>query len=175
VQNETTPQQAAPPGGGTGQEEPWLAALEKVQADGNTALIDGSYAGMMIGESDVGRSLLIVFSDGLDTSSWLSAGSVLETARRSDVVVYGVSAGGGTHPEFLRDLCATTGGTLFDISSMRDLGAIFVRVLEEFRQRYLVSCSPRGVSQDGWHRIDVRVRDRNAIVKARPGYQAPGS
>jgi hypothetical protein len=41
---------------------------------------------IVVGESDVGRALLIVFSDGLDTSSWLSSESVLDTAKRSDVV-----------------------------------------------------------------------------------------
>ena len=34
---------------------------------GETALIDATYAGIMLGESDVGRGLLIVFSDGVDT------------------------------------------------------------------------------------------------------------
>jgi hypothetical protein len=40
------------------------------------------------------------------------------------------------------------------------------------RQRYLVSYTPRGVSKDGWYRLDVRVKGRKAIVKARPGYLA---
>jgi hypothetical protein len=47
----------------------------------------------MIGESDVGRSLMIVFSDGVDTRSWLEADAVLEIAKRGDVVVYGVGVG----------------------------------------------------------------------------------
>ena len=64
------------------------AALDKAQAVGETALVDGIYAGIMVGESDVGRSLLIVFSDGLDTSSWLSPNGVLDIAKRSGVVVY---------------------------------------------------------------------------------------
>ena len=63
---------------------------------GLTSLVDASHAGMLLGESDVGRSLLIVFSDGVDTSSWLTPESVLETARRGDVVVYGVEV--GEHP-----------------------------------------------------------------------------
>ena len=147
------------------------AALEQAQASGSTALIDGTYAGMMVGESDVGRSLLIVFSDGVDTSSWLSADAVLETARRSDVVVYGVSADSGGQ-KFLRDLSRATGGSLFEAGEADDLATIFVNVLEEFRQRYLVSYSPRGVSREGWHRIGVRVKGRGATVKARPGYVA---
>lgn len=152
-------------------------ALDQVQslsvhAFGGTALIDGSYAAMILGESDVGRGLAIVFSDGLDTSSWLSADKVLESARRSDVVVYSVSVRGSNKAPFLRDLSALTGGTVVEIESTKDLGATFVGILDEFRQRYLVSYSPHGVSKDGWHRLEVRVRGRKATVKARAGYLA---
>jgi VWFA-related protein len=147
-------------------------ALDEAEASGNTALVDGSYAAMMLGESDVGRALLIVFSDGVDTSSWLTADAVLDTARRSDAVVYGVSSGAGGNEPFLRDLSELTGGTLFKVESTKNLSATFVRILEEFRHRYLVSYTPRGVVKDGWHRLDVRVKSRRATVKARPGYLA---
>ena len=114
---------------------------------------------MMLGESDVGRALLIVFSDGVDTSSWLTADAVLDTAKRSDVVVYAVSPRSRLKPEFLRDLTSFTGGRLFEIEKTANLGATFVGILEEFRHRYLVSYTPRGVAKDGWHRLDVRVRN----------------
>jgi VWFA-related protein len=146
-------------------------ALSQAEPAGETALVDASYAGMMLGESDVGRALVIVFSDGMDTSSWLSPDAVLDAARRTDGVVYGVSVS-GPKVTFLRDLTGLTGGSLFEIGSMKDLRAVFLRILDEFRQRYLVSYSPRGVSVGGWHRIEVRVKGRGRAVKARPGYQA---
>jgi VWFA-related protein len=148
------------------------AALGKSSAMGDTALVDAAFAGIVLGESDVGRALLIVFSDGLDTSSWLTADAVLQTARRADVVAYGVSAGTLTTEPFLRDLVRATGGTLYEVESTKNLGGVFLRVLEEFRQRYLLSYTPQGVSRDGWHRLDVRVKGRKATVKARPGYLA---
>ena len=147
------------------------AALNRPPARGETALVDAVYTGMMVGESDVGRALLIVFSDGLDTGSWLSPDIVLDTAKRSDVVVYAVAAG-SLKASFLHDLSELTGGRLLDAGSTENLGATFVGILNEFRQRYLVSYSPRGVSKDGWHRLEVRVKDRRAAVKARPGYLA---
>jgi VWFA-related protein len=144
-------------------------ALEKAQSAGQTSLIDASYAGMMMGESDVGRSLLIVFSDGVDTASWLSADAVLETAKRCDVVVYGVEVG-GRRAGFLRELSAATGGQLIEIESTKDLASTFRGILDEFRMRYLISYSPRDVAAGGWHRLDVGVKRKNANVKARPGY-----
>ena len=68
-------------------------ALTQDGSRGDTALIDAVYTGMMVGESDVGRSLLIVFSDGVDTASFLSPDVMLDTAKRSDVVAYAVVAG----------------------------------------------------------------------------------
>jgi len=145
-------------------------ALDHAIPLGTTALVDGAYAGLVVGESDVGRALLIVFSDGLDTASWLSAASVVDAAKRSDVVVYGVSVGRGK-PEFVRELTSLTGGRMFEVDKTANLSAIFLEVLQEFRQRYLISYTPRGVAKDGWHRLEVRVK-KKGIVKARPGYLA---
>jgi VWFA-related protein len=152
-------------------EQVW-AALKQAGGRGNTALIDAVYTGMIVGESDVGRALLIVFSDGLDTASFLSPDVVLDTAKRSDVVAYAVVAGGSPKVSFLHDLSVTTGGTFYDVGSTQNLGATFVKILNEFRQRYLVSYSPRGVPGEGWHRLEVRVKRRGLDVKSRPGYFA---
>jgi Ca-activated chloride channel family protein len=150
------------------------AALDQARGEGLTSLIDAVHVGMLLGEADAGRSLLIVFSDGVDTSSWLTADAVLETARRGDVVVYGVEVG-ERRASFPRDLSEVTGGRLFAIESTKDLAATFANILEEFRMRYLVSYSPQGVASGGWHRLEVRVKNRGVTVKARPGYFAgPG-
>ena len=148
------------------------AALAAAGGSGMTALVDGTYAGIMIGESDAGRGLLIVFSDGVDTSSWLRADAVLDAAKRADVVVYGVSVASRLKPEFLRDVTAFTGGRLFEIEKTANLAATFLGILDEFRHRYLVSYTPKGVAKDGWHKLDVRVKNRRALIKARPGYLA---
>jgi Ca-activated chloride channel homolog len=146
--------------------------LGAARGTGMTALVDGTYAGIMVGESDAGRALLIVFSDGVDTSSWLRADAVLDTAKRADVVVYGVSVVSRLKPEFLRDVTSVTGGRLFEIEKTANLTTTFLGILDEFRHRYLVSYTPKGVAKDGWHKLDVRVKNRRATIKARPGYLA---
>ena len=145
-------------------------ALNAATPERETALVDGVFAGMMVGESEVGRSLLMVFSDGLDTASFLNAERVLELGRRSDVVVYPVTSK-GARPDFLEDLASLTGGRLHEVDARSDLSATFRAILEEFRYRYLVTYTPRGVVRDGWHQLDVRVSRAGANVKARPGYQ----
>jgi VWFA-related protein len=146
-------------------------ALDDIGGIGETALIDGTFTSIMIGESDAGRALVIVFSDGVDTASWLTAESVINVAKRSDVVAYAVAVKSGAKPDFLRDLTSFTGGRLFEIEKTANLEATFLEILDEFRHRYLVSYTPRGVAKDGWHRLDVKVR-KGGMVKARPGYLA---
>jgi Ca-activated chloride channel family protein len=147
-------------------------ALGAVLGSGMTALLDGTFAGIMVGESDAGRALLIVFSDGVDTSSWLRAEAVIDTAKRADVVVYGVSVVSRVKPEFLREITSLTGGRLFEVEKTANLATTFLGILDEFRHRYLVSYTPTGVGRDGWHKLDVRVKNRRATIKARPGYLA---
>jgi Ca-activated chloride channel family protein len=169
------------------------SALDEVKTGRGTALVDAVYAGITLGADETGRVLMIVFSDGLDTSSWLAPDSVIRTARRSDVVAYVATVGGRALPAFepraradyegamkrvldsrvfLKDLTDATGGAVFDLAATRDLGGAFTRILAEFRQRYLLSYVPRNVSHDGWHKVEVSIKGRRGVtVKARSGYQ----
>jgi Ca-activated chloride channel homolog len=151
------------------------SALDDVQPSGETALVDGSYVAMTLAQAagrDVRRGLVIVFTDGADTISWLTPERVLDASRRSDSVVYGVIVRSRSKASFLHELSERTGGGIVEIDSTKDLANRFVGILDEFRQRYLVSYTPRGVSKGGWHRLDVRVKGRKVAVKTRAGYLA---
>jgi Ca-activated chloride channel homolog len=145
-------------------------ALDQAQALGNSSLIDGSYAGLVLAESRPDQPLIIIFSDGRDTFSWLTSDAVLETARRNDAVVYAVSTAHQTDKTFLTELTKLTGGSVFEVKSNNDLTAAFLSILEEFRQRYLIAYTPKGASEIGWHKVDVRLKHSSAKVSARPGY-----
>jgi len=156
----------------TGDVERVQRAIDQIAPDGNTVLFDATYAAMVLAESDVARNLLIVFTDGADTGSYLRREAVVDAARRSDVVAYGAVVAGRDRPKFLGDFVKQTGGSLLEVRSTGDLSNAFLRILNEFRQRYLLSYSPRGVAPAGWHRIEVKVKNRRAAVKARAGYLA---
>jgi VWFA-related protein len=149
-------------------------ALEDAPPAGDTALVDGTYTAMLLEQPDGARNLLIVFSDGLDTASWLAPERVLESARRADVVVYAAASREAEESPFLEDVTKLTGGGLVKLQSSKDLSATFLRILDEFRNRYLLSYSPSGVPTSGWHKLDVRLKGRRGTLKARAGYQAGG-
>lgn len=146
------------------------SSLDSAIPDGQTSLVDATYSAIVVGESDVGRSLLMVFSDGRDTASYMPAALVLDAARRSDVVAYAIATGSAM-PEFLEELAELTGGRVFETGNSSDLTPIFRAILDEFRYRYLVTYTPTGVPHQGWHKLDVRVKRSGARVRARPGYQ----
>ena len=112
---------------------------------------------------------MIIFSDGVDTRSWIESHAVLEIAKRTDLVVYAITIG-QRQGEFLRSLSSVTGGRLIEIESVRDLTSLFTEILNEFRQRYLISYSPNGVDANGWHRVQVRTNNPRLIVRSRDGY-----
>ena len=169
-------------------------ALRRVRATGGTALYDATFAAFALRERTVGRTLMLVFSDGDDTTSWLDPRDVLNTAQRSDVVVYAVNLAGvapdswqerqgrrsarrwfATEPHLFRGqylpvLAEETGGSVFVAQDTGRLRAAFARVVDEFRRRYLLTYAPTGVELSGWHELDVRVEGRGRDVQARRGY-----
>lgn len=146
-------------------------ALAGTQSRGDTALIDAALAAMLIGDTDAGRTLVVVFSDGIDTCSFTSAALVIETAKRVNGVVYAVRSR-GDDTDFLRDLASATGGRVVEVGDDGDPGPAFLQVLQEFRRRYVITYTPTGVEAPGWHRLEVRVARRGARVQARAGYFA---
>jgi VWFA-related protein len=145
-------------------------ALGKTLPLGDTALVDAAYAALLTGESQPGRALIVAFSDGVEVSSYLPAESVIDLAKRSNGVVYGVSPKSARRPPFLRDLADASGGDLLEIQSNSEIDQAFRRILDEFRHRYLLSFTPNGVDRSGWHRLQVRAKKAGVSVKARPGY-----
>jgi hypothetical protein len=59
---------------------------------------------------------------------------------------------------------------LFEVESTGDLASAFLDAIREFRYRYLLAYTPEGVSGEGWHELDVRVKSKSVKVRYRPGY-----
>jgi Ca-activated chloride channel homolog len=172
-------------------------AFMTLGAKGATSLRDAAFAALALRETDPGRTLVLIFSDGEDTASWLRGAAVLDAAKRTDAVVYAVAIAGqrltwtmssqasgrfvASHPKvqtveeagrFLDHLTEETGGRVLFANSNKDLRATFTQTLAEFRDRYVLSYTPAGVSPTGWHRLDVKLKGKSGKVTARRGYFA---
>ncbi|MFN8094732.1 MAG: VWA domain-containing protein [Vicinamibacteria bacterium] len=151
-------------------------AIETVEGNGSTALRDALWSALALREvPSATRGVVVAFSDGVDNMSWLSEAQLLDTARRTDSVVYGVIAApargqAGTNERFLDALASATGGRTWRLTEGRPLRSVFVEVLAHIRSRYVLSYVP-GVDRPGWHALEVRLRGPRASVLARPGYQ----
>jgi VWFA-related protein len=165
------------------------AALVGAQASGHTAMWDALFAGLSFASGDSGRSLVLLFTDGIENASWLTEKMVTESLKRTESVVCAVnpvidlrqdspaqrsqntlSAAGRM---LLWKVVEQTGGSLLEADWSEKLSQQFTSIVREFRSRYLLLYEPAGVGRDdGWHRVEVRVKSRSAKVRVRPGYYA---
>ena len=159
-----------------------LAAVKNAQPFGTTSLYDAiaATARRFEGRPTIRRAI-VVFTDGLDTSSRLTASEVSGLASSIDVPVYVVMTVGSfdrtqqidresTDPARttadLRDLADWTGGNLFWAS---EAGSDPAReIVAELRQQYLIAIESS--QRREWRPLDVRVRDPHLTVRARGGY-----
>ena len=72
--------------------------------------------------------------------------------------------------DFLDHLAEASGGRTWSATSDKQLRELFTRALEEMRARYLLSYTPHGVSNRGWHELEVTLTNGRADITARPGY-----
>jgi len=134
----------------------------------------------LIASPEIGRRrMAIVFTDGLDTSSFLDGASLIEIGRRSGTAVFTVALSEGTvrnprrpaHEALFTALADTTGGVLDVLQRDEDLSGSFAQAFEDFRTSYVLSYVYDGPSMAGWHPIEVRVRRPGTYeVRARQGY-----
>lgn len=157
-----------------------LASLTGLVAAGLTSLNDAAFLAMQLRpiETADSRPVVLVFSDGHDNASWLSAAQLLQATRRSRTLTHvveltGASTGTIFRPsDVLGDLASAGGGRRWIAQSSRDLRELFGKVLNELRSRYVLTYSPKGVGRDGWHDVKVTLKGARGDVTARPGYFA---
>jgi VWFA-related protein len=160
----------------TRQRDALIGALNSLTASGATSLHDAVFLGLQLRPQDAdARPALLVFSDGRDTASFLTGDQLLEAARRSGVVIHVVelSSNQVRPTPFVYDLASAGGGRRWSATSSRDLRALFGRVLNELRARYLLTYYPAGVAREGWHDVKVSLTRARGDVTARPGYFVP--
>jgi Ca-activated chloride channel family protein len=154
--------------------------LKGLKNVGGTSLYDAIYLASGDLEERQGRHVVVVVTDGGDTTSSKSFHQALEAAQIADAVIYPIlvmpitnEAGrniGGENA--LTTLGAGTAGRVFAPTVGASLDAAFADILRELRTQYLLAYYPRNVpyTKDRFHRLEVRVRRPDLQVVARTGY-----
>lgn len=151
--------------------------LARVPTGGGTSLRDAAWAALKRAETVRGRMLVLLLTDGSDTSSWVTESAVLDLARQSDCVVHVIRPvvdGPAREPDpFLSRLAAITGGRLWEQGASQDLELAVRRALAEMRSRYVLRFERPPDARPGWHRLEVKLKGAKGDVLARRGYFVP--
>jgi hypothetical protein len=129
----------------------------------------------------------MVITDGIDTGSTLTGPEVSGIAASIDVPVYLLTVvnpvdhiGGEfgvqqtdtrvAETATLADLARWTGGDMHVASEPLHTQAAIEHVFLDLRHQYLITFEPG--TRPGWHRLEIRTRKKDLVVRARSGYMA---
>ena len=154
--------------------------LRTLKAEAGTSLYDAIFLASEDLEAREGRKVLVVVTDGGDTTSSKDFNAALEAAHVADAVIYSIlvvpiKGGAGRNvggENALTTLGERTGGRVFTPSVGPAMDAAFAEVVRELRTQYLIGFYPRQapLTKDRFHRLDVRTKRPGLRVSARTGY-----
>jgi Ca-activated chloride channel family protein len=154
------------------------------KAGGMTALYDAIAVYVEDAMVRDGQHVLILYSDGGDSSSSLTFGKLSELLRLSNnVVVYAIGylenqLGSGRLDQQLRltRMAHDTGGNAYFPVSGKQMRSIYDRILEELGARYTLGyVSTNSVADGRFRKVEVKVTRadvKGPTVRTRPGYYA---
>ena len=138
-----------------------------------TALYDGLVRVNRDFAGRTGKKVIVVFTDGEDTNSALSAEIAIQRAKSAGVAIYTIAQGHALADSALlkqlNGISQATGGLTFRIPSASEIAPVFHNVLEALLHGYLLAFQPANAEDRGWRRIEVRLRTPGT-VRAREGY-----
>jgi len=160
-------------------------SFRNLRADAGTTLYDAVYLAAPSMRDRQGRHVMVVVTDGGDTTSTKKYRDAVEAAQRADAVVYSVvvvpipnPAGrnlGGEHA--LEAITDATGGRMFYPAIGAELDRAFADILRDLRTQYLIGYYPRGVPQGdrAFHTVHVGLERKDLRVSTRTGYYGDSS
>ena len=155
-------------------------SMKSLKPVGGTSLYDAIYLASRDLELREGRRVIVVVTDGGDTTSAKTFHDALRAAQMADAVLYAIlvmpitsDAGrniGGENA--LTTLSAGTGGRVFTPSLGSSLDKAFLDILAELRTQYYLAYYPKEVPppKDPFHRLRIALGRPDLRVLARSGY-----
>ena len=152
------------------------------RAEGSTSLYDGVFAALTYLRPFSGRRVIVIVSDGRDTTSRHDHDfdATLRRLQGDECQIYVVQTGLYDNAN-VRDLAAErrmeefaaqTGGAVYIPKTVEDLDIAFAQIAADLAQQYVLSYYPPEDKRDGrYHNISVRVKNKsNLRIRARKGF-----
>ena len=158
-----------------------ITEVKDLDYGNGTRLYDAIAEGLNQLRNVDGRKVVLVFTDGDDTSSRVGRGTVMDRARLEEVMIYAI----GLQSEYfdgqrkvrskpdsaLRRLADETGGGYFELKQTSDLGPTFTRVAQELHSQYVLGFE--ATQLDGKvHKLTVKMKQAGMTARARRSYVA---
>lgn len=157
--------------------------IRSSKAKGRTALYDALTVYLGSAFDQTGRKMLVIYTDGGDTSSSRTWADTLRLLRGSDVTVYpiGFLENRGSsrlmQQNQLMEMARLTGGRAVFPGSMKELEPMYTRIATEIHAQYTLGYVPTNATRDGkWRKVDIRLKrppSEKLQLRTREGYFAP--
>ena len=157
--------------------------IMETKSSGYTALYDAITVYLSRVSDTRGRKVLVLLTDGEDTTSSTSISQLFEFVRASPVTIYPIAFSGSftmgsnramSSRGVLTQLAEISGGAVFSPGASRDLTAAYAAILEELKAQYVLGYVSDNLKADGkFRRLKVAVRDKALRVRHRQGYAVP--
>jgi VWFA-related protein len=159
-----------------------MAAIDKYQANGGTALYDALSSSLSRLREVEGRRVVVVVTDGRDEDnpgtgpgSISTFESVLTDLKQVEAVVYAIGLGANVDRKVLETLADTSGGEAYFPEDVSGLEEPYRRIVEHLRRRWVVGYTSTNSKRDGaWRRVEIRAKSPDTAVNSPGGYFAPG-
>lgn len=156
-----------------------LRGIKSIVPGTATSLYDAIYLASETLKPKKQKKIIVIVSDGADTSSRINYQEALRAANEAQAIIYAVviipiksDAGralGGEHA--LTTLSEDTGGKAFSPNSIGELDAIYSKISEELRTQYTLGFySTVQAPSTQFRQISLTTRDPRLMVRTRRGY-----
>lgn len=153
-------------------------------ADGFTALYDALGMYLANAQHQDGQKVLVLYTDGGDTTSAMTFGDALNLLKESDVTVYAIgymehqtSTAAYEQRSELQRFAEITGGQAYFPSGKNDIKGVFDTIAREVGARYSLGYLSTDPRTDGkWRDVQIRLLRKDvkgARLRTRAGYFAP--
>jgi Ca-activated chloride channel homolog len=157
--------------------------IRSSKAKGRTALYDAVTVYLGSAFDQTGRKVLVLYTDGGDTSSSRTWDQTIRLLRTSDVTVYpiGFLASRGSarlmQQSQLIEMARLTGGRAVFPGSMKELEPMYSQIAAEIHAQYVLGYVPTNAARDGkWRKVEIRLKrpsSERLQLRTRQGYFAP--